>query len=73
MRRSKPALHITIGSSEARGANPAFDAYFDAVVNDLEPLVRWFKDGCDLAATRLELLHISRSPVQGEERCGRSS
>ena len=30
---------------EARGGNPAFDEYFDAVVNDLEPLVRWFKAG----------------------------
>ena len=41
---------------EARDANHAFDAYFDAVVNDLEPLVRWFRNGCDLDATRLELL-----------------
>ena len=51
---------------EARGGNPAFDAYFDAVVNDLEPLVRWFKDGCDLDATRLELLqHFPDGPVEG--------
>ena len=51
---------------EARDGNPAFDAYFDAVVNDLEPLVRWFKDGCDFDATRLELLqHFPDGPVQG--------
>ncbi len=51
---------------EARDANHAFDAYFDAVVNDLEPLVRWFKNGCDLDATRLELLqHFPDGPVKG--------
>ena len=51
---------------EARGGNPAFDAYFDAVLNDLEPLVRWFKDGCDLEATRVELLqHFPDGPVKG--------
>ena len=51
---------------EARDGNPAFDAYFDAVVNDLEPLIRWFKEGCDLDATRLELLqHFPDGPVQG--------
>lgn len=51
---------------EARSANPAFDAYFDAVVSDLEPLIRWFKDGCDFDATRLELLqHFPDGPVQG--------
>ena len=51
---------------EARGGNPAFDAYFDAVLNDLEPLVRWFKDGCDLDATRMELLqHFPDGPVKG--------
>ena len=51
---------------EARDANPAFDAYFDAVLNDLEPLVRWFKDGYDLEATRVELLqHFPDGPVKG--------
>ena len=51
---------------EARDGNPAFDAYFDAVLNDLEPLVRWFKDGCDLDTTRLELLqHFPDGPVKG--------
>jgi len=51
---------------EARDANHAFDAYFDAVVNDLQPLVRWFKSGCDLDATRLELLqHFPDGPVKG--------
>ena len=51
---------------EARGGNPAFDAYFDAVLNDLEPMVRWFKDGCDLEATRVELLqHFPDGPVKG--------
>ena len=51
---------------EARDGNPAFDAYFDAVLNDLEPLIRWFKDGCDLDATRLELLqHFPDGPVKG--------
>ena len=51
---------------EARDGNPAFDAYFDAVLNDLEPLIRWFKEGCDLDATRLELLqHFPDGPVKG--------
>ena len=51
---------------EARDGNPAFDAYFDAVLNDLEPLIRWFNDGCDLDATRLELLqHFPDGPVKG--------
>ena len=51
---------------EVRDGNPAFDAYFDAVLNDLEPLIRWFKEGCDLDATRLELLqHFPDGPVRG--------
>lgn len=51
---------------EARGGNPALDAYIDAVLDDLKPLLRSFTGGYDIDATRTALFqHFPDGPVRG--------
>ena len=48
---------------EARGGNPALDAYIDAVLDDLKPLLRSFTGGYDIDANATALLqHFPTGP-----------
>lgn len=51
---------------EARDVNPAIVAYFDAVIDDLRPLIRHYDNGFDPVVTRSELDdHLPEGPAPG--------